>query len=202
MWVINADTGAVLDQTPATVLAQSEQERGEVEYPRTLSREQHLEAAQKVVATGETRIVHEWMQYDGAWHKLARTKSWAGDNRVLEISHDVTDLDPRAKWLACVNLQTQRLELNNGESISFAEFVVLHLILRGHIHRHIAQALDISPKTVEYRISRLKNALQVDTTEALMLKVSSSGLIYLALTALKLSEPPRTELEMYKSVPN
>ncbi len=83
--------------------------------------------------------------------------------------------------------------MENGKSISFDEFVVLHLLLKGFKHRRIAETLNISPKTVEYRISRLKNALETETTEDMMMKVSSSGMIYLAMIPIDLDDPAQSE---------
>ena len=140
------------------------------------------------------------MKYSGRWHKLARTTTHLSGSLVLSQAIDVTRFDPRAEWLARINLVTQRLEMESGESISFAEFVVLHLLLKGFVHKRIANILNISAKTVGYRISRLKDALRVETTEDMMLKVSSCGLIYLALIPIDLERPAQTELELYRRV--
>jgi DNA-binding NarL/FixJ family response regulator len=125
-----------------------------------------------------------------------------GGNLILEISQNITHLDPRAEWLAGINLIDQRLEMDNGESISFNEFVVLHLLLKGFKHKRIAETLNISPKTVEYQISKLKHALEAETTEDMMMKVSSSGMIYLAMIPISLDDPAQSELDLYKKVPN
>lgn len=198
MWVWDADTESIVDMTPATVdfLALSEADFD----LRTLSEVFHVETACEVVRTGQAHTVFEWMKYHGTWHKLSWTKIHLGGSLVLNTSLDITRFDPRAEWLARINLETQRLELESGESISFDEFVVLHMLLKGLRHKRIAQLLHITAKTVDYRISRLKNALQVESTEEMMLTVSSSGLIYLGLIPIDLKTPAQTELELYKKV--
>ena len=67
-------------------------------------------------------------------------------------------------------------------------------------HKRIAQILNVTAKTVDYRISRLKNALEVESTEEMMLTVSSTGLIYLGLIPIDLDNPAQTELDLYKKV--
>jgi DNA-binding NarL/FixJ family response regulator len=90
--------------------------------------------------------------------------------------------------------------MDNGETISFNEFVVLHLLLKGFKHKRIAEILDISPKTVECLISKLRNALEAETTEDMMMKVSSSGMIYLAMIPINWDDPMQSELDLYKKV--
>ncbi len=200
MWMTDTETGDIIDMTPATAVAEGRQSHGFGNNLRTLSSDCHLEASRRVSATGESCSQLEWIKYDGSWHKIAWFKSHAGGSRVLEICHDITHLDPRSEWLARINLESQRLELESGESVSFEEFVVLHMLLKGYRHSRIARTLNISTKTVEYRISRLKNALAAETTEEMMEQVSSSGLIYLALIPIDLADPAKTELELYKKV--
>jgi DNA-binding NarL/FixJ family response regulator len=200
MWVIDHDSQDIIDMTPETAAFM----RGfdVTSHTSSVSSEEHLDADRTVIATGEAITLTEWVQVDGEWKKLARTKSHLGGNLILETSQDITHLDPRAEWLARINLVSQRLEMENGESISFNEFVVLHLLLKGYKHSAIAETLDISPKTVDYRISRLKVALESETTTDMMMKVSSSGMIHLALVPIDLDNPAQTELELYKIVPN
>lgn len=200
MWVFDIDSGEVVDMTPLTAEILDSQDPDTL--PRTVSRESHLEACRSVVATGEPHTFIEWVKVNGIWHKMARTKSHAGGSRVLEMALDVTHLDPRAKWLARINLVDQRLELENGKSISFQEFVVLHLLIKGFKHKRIAETLNISRKTVDYRLSRLKDALEVETTEELMMTVFSSGMVHLATVPIDLDDPAQTELELYKKIPD
>jgi DNA-binding NarL/FixJ family response regulator len=200
MWVVDVETGVILDMTPAT--AEFFGSFDVTASTSSVTENVHREASQSVAATGDSRTIIEWVKANGSWHKMARTKSHAGANRVLEISQDITSLDPRSEWLARINLEDQRLEMASGESISFDEFVVLHLLLKGFKHKRIADTLNISPKTVDYRISRLKNALKVETTEDMMMEVSSSGMIYLATIPFDFADPAQTELELYKKVPD
>lgn len=198
MWVWDSDTKSIVDMTPATADFLTLQE---ADFSmRTLSNEFHVDKASEVVRTGKAHTVFEWMKYRGSWHKLSWTKIHLGGSLVLNTSLDVTRFDPRAEWLARINLESQRLELESGESISFDEFVVLHMLLKGLPHKRIAQTLGITPKTVDYRISRLKNALEVESTEEMMLTVSSTGLIYLGLIPIDLENPAQNELELYKKV--
>jgi DNA-binding CsgD family transcriptional regulator len=168
--------------------------------PQTISVEQHLKAALEVVEKKNSCTDILWIKYGGFWHKLALTKAYAGMSRVLIIGQDITHLDPRAEWLARINLESQRLELDSGKSFSFDEFAVLHLLLHGHQYRQIAEKLKVSTKTVEYRLSRLKIALEADTTTELMLKIASSGLIHLVMVPTDPDNPAMTELELYKRV--
>ncbi len=200
MWVYDIDSATVIDATPATRRAISLTDS--IGYPSSLSEEFQIEANLTVVTTGKPRIFTEWVKFGGKWQKLARSKSHAGGSRVLEVLFVVTHLDPRADWLARINLVDQRLELDNGGSISFAEFVVLNLLLKGYSHKRIARRLDISRKTVDYRIARLKNALDVDTTEELMISVSTTGLIHLATVPIDPENPALTELELYQRIPD
>jgi hypothetical protein len=200
MWVFDLDSQSIIDMTPETAAFMNFFDI--TSCTSSVSYGEHLDADRSVIATGETYTLVEWVQVNGPWHKLARTKSHVGGNLILEISQDITHLDPRAEWLARINLVDQRLEMENGESISFDEFVVLHLLLKGFKHRRIAETLNISPKTVEYRISRLKNALEAETTEDMMMKVSSSGMIYLAMVPIDLDDPAQSELELYKKIPD
>lgn len=200
MWVIAAEDWTRLDMTPAT--AEFFRSLDRETYVSSISVERHEKACREVITTGKVSVLVEWAKVNGRWRKIACTKSHAGGDRVLEMAQDITRYDPRAQWLSRINLQSQRLELESGESISFAEFVVLHLLLKGFKHKRIAQTLKISIKTVEYRISRLKIALGAETTEEMMLEVSSSGLIFLALIPIDLEDPAQTELELYSKVPN
>jgi hypothetical protein len=200
MWVFDLDSRSIIDMTPE--MAEFMKVFDITSLTSSVSYAEHLDADRSVIATGETHTLVEWVQINGPWRKLARTKSHLGGNLILEISQDITHLDPRAEWLARINLVEQRLEMENGESISFDEFVVLHLLLKGFKHRRIAETLTISPKTVEYRISRLKNALEAETTEELMMKVSSSGMIYLAMIPIDPNDPAQSELDLYRRVPD
>jgi hypothetical protein len=87
-----------------------------------------LEADRLVIATGEPCALIEWVKINGPWYKLVRTKSHLGGDLVLETSQDITYFDIRAEWLSRMNLVTQRLEIENGKSISFDEFAVLDRI--------------------------------------------------------------------------
>jgi DNA-binding NarL/FixJ family response regulator len=198
MWVFDLDSRSIIDMTPE--MAEFMKVFDITSLTSSVSYAEHLDADRSVIATGETYTLVEWVQINRSWRKLARTKSHLGGNLILEISLDVTHLDPRAEWLARINLVEQRLEMENSESISFDEFVVLHLLLKGYKHRRIAETLTISPKTVEYRISRLKNALEAETTEDMMMKVSSSGMIYLAMIPIDLNDPAQSELDLYRRV--
>jgi DNA-binding CsgD family transcriptional regulator len=198
MWVLDTETNTIIDMTPATAIFLASKEPAA--DMRTLSVEFHNEVALSVATTGEAKTLFEWMKYSGSWHKQSRTTTHAGEGLVLIQVLDITRFDPRSEWLARINLVSQRLELENGKSISFLEFVVLHMLLKGLKHKRIAELLGVTTKTVEYRISRLKIALEVETTEEMMLKVNSSGLIYLALVPIDLDNPAQTELELYKKV--
>ncbi|MCB1690441.1 MAG: hypothetical protein KDI33_18220 [Halioglobus sp.] len=199
LWVLDVETLAIVGCTPAS--AEFPALLGSLPELRTLSEQHHLEVARNAVSTGRSETVFEWMKYDAIWRKVARISIPVSGNHVLVQLLDITRFDPRAEWLARINLVSQRLELDSGMSISFAEFVVLHLLLKGLKHSRIAQILNIGIKTVDYRISRLKIALETDTTEEMMSKVTASGLIYLALVPIDLANPAQTELELYKKVP-
>lgn len=198
MWVWDTATDSIIDQTPATaIFLKSYESDSEM---RTLSYAFHAAAALEVVRSQETHTTFEWLKYQGAWRKLSWSKVHLGGSLVLNTSQDITRFDPRAEWLARINLETQRLELDSGESISFDEFVVLHMLLKGLQHKRIAQMLSITAKTVEYRISRLKDALQVESTEEMMLTVSANGLIHLGLIPMDPENPALTEPELYAKV--
>lgn len=168
--------------------------------PRTISIEQHIQSALEVVDEKSSCTDLEWIKYSGSWHKLAITKTYADTSKVLIIAQEITHLDPRAQWLARIKLDSQRLELDNGESFSFDEFVVLHLLLKGHKYKQIARILNVSPKTVEYRLSKLKIALEVNTTAELMFKIAANGLIHLVLVPTDPDNPAMTEVELYKKI--
>jgi DNA-binding NarL/FixJ family response regulator len=199
MWISDLQADVFIDMTPATARFMETHDLGAL--PRTLSLADHMEAAHRAVETGESTVLIEWVKYDGAWHKLMRTKSPVGDFRVLDIAQDITHLDPRADWLARINLDTQRLELESGQSFSFDEFVVLHMLLKGLQYKQIAETLNISPKTVEYRLSRLKDALGVETILDLLHVVTSSGLVLLAMVPVDPANPAMTEVELYRKIP-
>ncbi len=198
MWVRDIDRWEVIDMTPAA--AQFVRTCALDPDARTLSHDYHQRVAREVCHSGESQTVLEWIKHSGAWHKLARTVTHIEGSLVLTTLLDVTRFDPRAEWLARINFRTQRLELDTGESISFHEFVVLHFLLKGLKHKRIAQSLAITTKTVEYRITRIKNALRVDTTGQMMQAVYSCGLIYLALVPIDPANPPQSELDLYKSI--
>lgn len=198
MWVADLQADAFIDMTPATARFMETHDLNGM--PRTLSIASHKKVARNVVETGESAVLVEWVKYDGAWHKFMRSKSHVGGSRVLDIAQDVTQLDPRADWLARINLDTQRLELDNGKSFSFNEFAVLHFLLKGLQYKQIAQLLSISTKTVEYRLSRLKDALDADTILDLLHLVTSSGLVLLAMVPIDPANPAITEVELYKKI--
>lgn len=199
MWIVDVEAETIVDMTPAT--AKFMQSHDVMALPRTLSVEGNMAAARHVIETGVQSVAMEWLKYDGAWHKLLRTKSHAGDNRVLEFAQDVTSLDPRAPWLARINLDKQRLELESGKSFSYDEWLVLHFLLKGLPYKEIGERLYISPKTVEYRLSRLKDALEVETIPELIQEVTSSGLAQLAMVPIDTDDPALTELDLYKKIP-
>jgi DNA-binding CsgD family transcriptional regulator len=200
MWVYDVDSGEVVDATPTTTksLALLMDHLRE----RTLSQEIHREVAREVVASGASDTRIEWIKVKGAWYKIARTKSHISGNLVFEVAQKISDFDPRAYWVQKINPQTKRIELDSGESISFAEFTVLHLLIKGMSHGHIADKLTISPKTVDYRIARLKSALGAATTEEMMGAVSDTGLIALATVPIDLENPAKSEVELYRWISN
>ena len=200
MSIVDLQAGVFVDMTPAT--ARFMEQHDLMVLPRTRSPAEHLEAAHRVVESGEPSLLVEWIKYDGAWHKFLHSKSPVGDFRVLDIAQDVTHLDPRAYWLARINLDKQRLELDNGESFSFDEFVVLHFLLKGLQYKQIAKILHISPRTVEYRLSKLKNAMGVETVVDLLQVVTSSGLVKLAMVPVDPANPATTEVELYRKIPD
>ena len=200
MSIVDLQTGVFVDMTLAT--ARFMQKNDLMALPRTLSHAEHLEAGHRALESGEPSFLVEWIKYDGAWHKFLHSKSPVGDFRVLDIAQDVTHLDPRADWLARINLDKQRLELDNGGSFSFDEFVVLHFILKGLQYKQIAKILHISPRTVEYRLSKLKDALGVVTIVDLLHVVSSSGLVQLAMVPVDPADPAMTEVELYRRIPD
>ncbi|MEH6591674.1 MAG: LuxR C-terminal-related transcriptional regulator [Halioglobus sp.] len=200
MLVYDTDKDEIVDATPETrknldLLRFHVQER-------TLSAAIHQKTACKVAASGVSDTCVEWIKHDDVWYKVIRTKSHITDSLVFEVAQQVTDLDPAARWVQKINPQTKRIELDSGESISFAEFIVLHLLIVGMSHTHIAEKLAISPKTVDYRIARLKIALGAATTEAMMLAVSEMGLIALASLPLDPDKPARSEVELYRWISN
>ena len=198
MGIFDVVTESFVDLSPAADLLFTSYKLNAL--PHTTSVEQHTKSALEIVDKKSSCTDLEWVKYDGSWHKLAVTKAYAGMNNVLIIGLDITHLDPRAEWLARINLESQRLELDNGESFSFDEFAVLHLLLKGYQYRQIAEKLKVSPKTVEYRLSKLKVALEADTTTELMLKIASSGLIHLVMVPTDPDDPAMTEVELYKRV--
>jgi DNA-binding CsgD family transcriptional regulator len=198
MGVFDVATGSFVEVSPAADFLFSSHKV--TALPHTISVEQHLKSACEVVEKKSSCTDIAWVKYDGFWHKLAITKAYAGLTRVLVIGQDITHLDPRAEWLARINLESQRLELDNGKSFSFDEFAVLHLLLTGYQYRQIAEQLKVSPKTVEYRLSRLKVALEADTTTELMLKIAASGLIHLVMVPTDPDDPAMTEVELYKRI--
>lgn len=199
MWTVDVEAEAVVDMTPAT--AKFLQNHDVMALPRTLTIEGNMAAARRVIETGEQSVAIEWLKFDGAWHKLLRTKSHVGDSLVLEVAQDITLLDPRAPWLARINLDKQRLELESGKSFSYDEWLVLHFLLKGFSYKEIGEKLHISPKTVEYRLSRLKDALEVETIPELIQEVSSSGLSQLAIVPIDINEPAVTEQQLYMKIP-
>jgi DNA-binding CsgD family transcriptional regulator len=196
MAVFDVATESFVDASPAADLLFTSNKLSAL--PRTISLEQHMKSALEVAEEESSHTDIEWIKYDGSWHKLAITKTYAGKSSVLIIGLEITHLDPRAEWLARINLESQRLVLDNGRSFSFDEFSVLHLLLKGYQYKQIAEKLKVSAKTVEYRLSRLKVALEVDTTTELMLKVASNGLIQLALVPTDPDSPAMSEIELYK----
>lgn len=126
MWVFDLDTQSIVDMTPATAVLMDQFDI--TSLPSKVLYEEHLEADRLVIATGEPCTLIEWVKINGPWYKLVRTKSHLGGDLVLETSQDITYFDIRAEWLSRMNLVTQRLEIENGKSISFDEFAVLDRI--------------------------------------------------------------------------
>jgi len=198
MGVFDVVTRSFIDVSPAADILFTANKVSAL--PQTISLEQHLQSALEVVENKSSCTDIAWIKYGGFWHKLAITKAYAGRSNVLIIGQDITHLDPRAEWLARINLESQRLELDGGKSFSFDEFTVLHLLLKGYQYRQIAEQLKVSPKTVEYRLSKLKIALEAETTTEMMLKIASSGLIHLVMVPTDPDDPAMTEVELYKRV--
>ena len=198
MGVFDVVTESFVDVSPAATSFFTSNELNRL--PRTISIEQHTKSTLEAFEKKSSCTDLEWIKYDGSWHKLAITKTYAGMSSVLIIALEITHLDPRAEWLARINLESQRLELDSGESFSFDEFATLHLLFKGYQYKQIAEKLKVSPKTVEYRLSRLKIALEADTTAELMLKTAASGLIHLVMVPTDPDNPAMSEVELYKKL--
>ncbi len=74
------------------------------------------------------------------------------------------------------SLALDSVPLDRGESLSAREREVLRLLARGRSIREIAEALDLSPKTVANHQSMLKQKLKVETAIQLLRKAGELGL--------------------------
>ena len=74
------------------------------------------------------------------------------------------------------SLALDSVPLDRGESLSARELEVLRLLARGRSIREIAEALDLSPKTVANHQSMLKQKLKVETAIQLLRKAGELGL--------------------------
>ena len=86
MWVFDLDSQSIIDMTPETAAFMNFFDI--TSCTSSVSYGEHLDANRSVIATGETYTLVEWVQVNGPWHKLSRTKSHVGGNLILEISQD------------------------------------------------------------------------------------------------------------------
>lgn len=158
----------------------------------------------EVLATITRQVVSRfvfWIQTRNAgWRRIFCTSTPVKPHQAYIEFVDITDIDPRAPWLAKINLSTQRLELGpdyQNNSFSFLEFAVLHFMLRGASYSDMASMMHVSINTIRFRVKKLKNALNVDTVAGIFKEVHVNGMIHLCTVPLDLANPARTEIELY-----
>lgn len=81
---------------------------------------------------------------------------------ALALSQDIDDIASPFK----------KLHLNNGISLSARELACAKLLLQGKSARLIAQALFLSPRTVETHLKHLKEKLHCHTKTELIGKIN------------------------------
>jgi PAS domain-containing protein len=153
----------------------------------------------QVRATGQPATITNWVNPIGdGWVKIILTTTRIGPSNLLHIMHDITGLDPRARWLKRIDLATQRLKLRGGNSISFDEFAVIYHLIRGRSHDEIAERLNISASTVRYRSGRVRDALECKNLTDMMATVASSGLVHLLTVDMDTDDPAMDERTLYR----
>lgn len=192
MWIVDAQD-RVVDATP-TVLGYFHLDAEDF-IGKTIRElhpddaEKYLIENQRVRNVGQPATTIDWMNLPIGWRKIALTKFPLGDGYIIGIGHDVTDADPMAGWLQRLDLARGRLGLGpryRAEYITLAEYLVLHRLSRNHSYQEIATELNISPQTVKYRLSRIKEKLNVLTSQEMWEEIYASGLIHLLALPLSL----------------
>lgn len=156
-----------------------------------------------VLETGIPATSANWIRVgDGPWIKLIYTQTKLRPGQLFVVAHDITEQDPKARWLRNIDLRVQRMTLDDDKhSISFSEFMVLYHLMRRVPWAEIARLLHVSKGTIGFRLDSLKATFAVDTVAALMDKIASSGIIHLlAIDLQNMTHGATDELELYQRI--
>jgi hypothetical protein len=194
-----AYTGVPAHEVIGNVIDEAAEPYGPVNTVVELS---HLAELRNVVrATGQPSTTPNWINMSGAsqdWYKIITTTTKIRKDRLLVVAHDITQMDPKARWLSRIDLASQRLKLRGDKSISFGEFAVLYHLVRGRKKKDIGERLNIAKTTVNHREANLKKALEVKSMADLMALVATSGLIHLLSVELDTSKQSPDTVALYR----
>jgi DNA-binding NarL/FixJ family response regulator len=159
------------------------------------------ELRQLVRDTGQANTVTNWVCMTGdKWHKLIQTTTQISAQRLLVVAHDVTHLDPKARWLSRIDCTLQRLQLRADKYLTFAQYSVLYHRARGHKKCDVAKRLNISRSAVNNREAGIKTALGVTSMAEAMDVITRSGLISLLTLELRANRPSPNALALYRKM--
>ena len=142
-----------------------------------------LDSGEPFSRVGYYRFAHN----SSDWHKDVLTITRVAPEHILLIQHDISQTDPRLQWINRIDPRpdVNKLFLDNGSVITWEQYQTLHRVMRGQSYKQIARLTDISPKTVNYRLDRIKAAFEVETLGELMEAVFTNGLVHLVTLPLE-----------------
>jgi DNA-binding CsgD family transcriptional regulator len=168
-----------------------------------INMEEQYHINRMVRSTGKPQTLSYWVNprsnlSNGQWIKILLTKTLLSSEHMLVVAVDITDTDPRGKWLQRIDLPTQRLRLRGGRYLTYRQVVILHHLLRGRTRSEIAAHLQISENGVDYNKQRIKAALDVDTNEHLLARIAEIGLIHLLTIEFDPNDPATDARTLYR----
>lgn len=207
MWVVDRDL-RIVDITSATLEAVGETREfalkrtiEEFDPVSNIGAEARGYRLRRILETGEpdTLMLWEKLPAPRGWTKIVMSTSRLDEDYALTVAHDLTDTDPRSRWLKALRLKRKVMVLGeeyDDLEVSFSELQVLRGLLFNRPYKVLADELGIAESTISYRANKLKVAFQVDTIAKLLQEISANGLIY--LLSIDDGHPLVDEVDLFK----
>lgn len=210
MWVVDRDL-VIRDMTQATLDALGltpEEVIGKTIYTgdpleSTAPVKTRVFRLQRIFATGKPDTLVGWENIQTlGWRKITTTTMLLRDqpDLSLTVATDITDIDPKASWLARIDVEHGVLHLGEKyghKTMTFSEYAVLHGLLFRKQYTEIAKELGIGESTVSHRIKTLKALFDVPDVPELLMEISRNHLIHVLSMDPVQIVPVKSQLDLY-----